>query len=67
MTKPTHGGARKGSGRKPKPDAKQTTSVRLSPLVLDYAREHGVPLADTLESTIRKSKGFRAWLASRGE
>lgn len=68
MTKPTHGGKRPGSGRKPKGDeAKQPTSVRLSPQVVAYARETGLNLGETLESTVRRTKAFRTWLASERE
>ena len=39
---PTHGGARKGAGRKPKYDqAMNSHTVRLTPAQADALREHG--------------------------
>ena len=35
MNKPTHGGKRKGAGRKPLPTAKKTASVKLDPAEID--------------------------------
>ena len=62
--KPTHGGARPGAGRKPSgEETRETTSVRLTPTVRKYSAEHNLNLGDTLETTVRKSKGFKAWLA----
>ena len=63
----THGGQRKGAGRKPAPDgtAKITYGTKLDPVVVEYLRECG-NAASTIESTIKRSKAFREWLRLRG-
>lgn len=62
-----HGGARPGSGRKSKGDeTKVTTSIRLTPIVLRFYRENGIPMADTFEDYTRSTDGFMSWLSQNG-
>jgi uncharacterized protein (DUF4415 family) len=64
--KPTHGGSRPGAGRKPTGNTpKVSTGIRLAEDVMAYARENGIPLADTLEAAIRRTKAFNAWSKQR--
>jgi len=57
-----HGGQRKGAGRKPVPDgtAKVPYGTKLDPVVIEYLRQCS-NAAETIETTIRRSKGFREW------
>jgi len=62
-----HGGQRKGAGRKPAPDgtAKIAYGTKLDPVVIEYLRQCS-NAAETIETTIRRSKGFREWRRSEG-
>jgi hypothetical protein len=55
----THGGKRLGAGRKPAPDAKKATTIKLSPDVLEFLAT--VNKSATIEAAVRKSKEFREW------
>ena len=60
----THGGRRtpgpgKSLGRPPKPDAKVTIAVCVTPTVAEYLRSVGASAA--VEEAVRRSKGFRRW------
>lgn len=61
-----HGGKRKGAGRKPAPDgtAKVAYGTKLEPVVIEYLRQCS-NAAETVESTIKRSKAFRDWMKSR--
>jgi hypothetical protein len=63
----THGGQRKGAGRKPAPDgtAKIAYGTKLDPVVIEYLRQCGNAAA-TIETTIKRSKAFREWMRSEG-
>ncbi len=62
MNKATHGGARTGAGRKPGPHgAKQTLTLRLSPVVLDFLDTLEMTRAEFVERNIMKSQEFRQW------
>lgn len=62
MHKQTHGGARTGAGRKPGPHgAKQTLTLRLSPIILDFLDTLEITRADFIERNIMKSNEFRLW------
>jgi|TARA_R110000824_G_scaffold15044_3_gene63603 hypothetical protein len=58
-----HGGKRTGAGRKPAPDgtAKIAYGTKLDPVVVQYLRECD-NAAETIETTIKRSKAFREWL-----
>jgi hypothetical protein len=55
------GGKRKGAGRPAPLGRKQTCSVRLTPDVAEFCRQHsdGFPV---LEATLRQSQEFIDWL-----
>ena len=56
----SHGGFRPNAGRPKKPDAKKSWARKLSLDVIAYL--DSTPNAvETLETTIRNSKGFRTW------
>jgi len=63
----SHGGQRKGAGRKPAPDgkAKQPYGTKLDPIVVAYLRQRANG-AETIETTIKRSKNFRDWRRSEG-
>jgi len=63
----SHGGQRKGAGRKPGPDgtAKIAYGTKLDPVVIEYLRQRA-NAASTIETTIKRSKAFREWLRLRG-
>lgn len=62
MNKTTHGGARTGAGRKPGPHgAKQTLTLRLSPIILDFLDTLTITRAEFIERNILKSNEFRQW------
>ena len=62
MHKQTHGGARTGAGRKPGTHgAKQTLTLRLSPIILDFLDTLEITRADFIERNIMKSNEFRLW------
>jgi hypothetical protein len=58
-----HGGKRAGAGRKPAPDgtAKIAYGTKLDPVVIEYLRQRA-NAAETIETTIKRSKAFREWL-----
>jgi hypothetical protein len=58
------GGQREGAGRPAPLGRKETCTVRLTPDVVEFCRQHknGFPV---LEEKLRKSKEFREWLAAR--
>lgn len=58
------GGKREGAGRPAPLGRKETCTVRLTPDVTEFCRQHhdGFPV---LEAKLRASKEFREWLASR--
>lgn len=61
----SHGGPRKGSGRKPRADARSVAkSIKVSRDVADYLAEHGTGL---IEDMIRRSKAFKQWAARLDE
>jgi len=62
-----HGGQRKGAGRKPAPDgtAKIAYGTKLDPVVIEYLRQCS-NAAEMIETTIRRSKGFREWRRYEG-
>ena len=64
MTKPTRGGARKGSGRKPDPNARKMVSLRLSLETVDYLATVDNK-TEAIEAAVKNSKAFKAWKANR--
>lgn len=54
------GGKREGAGRPAPLGRKEVCSVRLTPDVAKFCREHQDGFA-VLEDTVRKSKAFRDW------
>jgi len=58
------GGKRKGAGRPAPLGRKQTCTVRLTPDVAEFCRQHanGFPV---LEAKLRQSKEFREWMSAR--
>lgn len=56
----SHGGKRKGAGRKPAPDAKQPISARVSPEVKAFLADQA-NASETIDETIRRSKKFKDW------
>lgn len=61
----SHGGKRKGAGRKPAPSGAKKVSyaTKLDPLVVEYLRSRENAAA-TIEVTIKRSKEFREWKSS---
>ena len=62
----THGGKRKGAGRKPRSDGKGRTvpkSIKVSQEVADYLAAVGTGI---IEDTLRKTKAFREWKTKSG-
>lgn len=58
----SHGGKRKGAGRKAAPDSRRVPkSIKVSETVAEYLSEHGTGL---IENAIRRTKHFREWLAN---
>lgn len=65
-TKPTHGGKRPGSGRKPiNGVATVCSSVSLTPDVREYLRSCEGGISREIERMVRQSRGFREWAATR--
>jgi hypothetical protein len=60
----SHGGKRKGAGRKPAPDAKQPISARVSPDVKAFLAEQE-NASETIDETIQRSKAFKTWKAAK--
>jgi hypothetical protein len=61
----SHGGKRKGSGRKPREDGKGRTvpkSIKVSQEMADYLAVVGTGI---VEDTLRKTKAFKDWAKSR--
>lgn len=59
----SHGGKRKGAGRKPAPDSRSVPkSIKVSQRVADYLAERGTGV---IEDAIRRTKDFREWAKSR--
>jgi hypothetical protein len=58
----THGGKRKGAGRKPAPvgTAKVPYGTKLQPIVVEYLRQRA-NAAETIETAVKRSKAFREW------
>lgn len=56
----SHGGKRRGAGRKPAPDAKQSISARVSPEVKAFLATQ-TNASEAIDKTIRRSKAFREW------
>ena len=57
----THGGSRKGSGRKPNEDGQGRSvpkSIKVSQEVADYLAEAGTGI---IEDLVRKTKAFKEW------
>ena len=54
-----HGGKRTGAGRKPAPDSKKATTIKLSPDVLEFLATRNK--AATIEAAVRKTKEFKEW------
>jgi hypothetical protein len=57
----THGGSRKGSGRKPNEDGQGRSvpkSIKVSQEVADYLSETGPGI---IEDLVRKTKAFKEW------
>ena len=44
---------------------KITTSMRLTPIVLQYLAEHESTAANVVEDCVRRSADFRRWLAAQ--
>jgi hypothetical protein len=62
----THGGSRKGSGRKPNEDGQGRSvpkSIKVSQEVADYLSETGTGI---VEDMIRRSKAFKDWQRRQG-
>lgn len=60
------GGKRKGAGRKPvRGEAKVTTSIEVTPTLKEYLDQCEQSQSEVCESTIRRTKAFRDWLAVR--
>jgi hypothetical protein len=60
--KPSHGGRRKGAGRKPaKKPAKRPASVRLATDVADYL-DCTANRSTAVEGAVRASLGYRLWM-----
>lgn len=60
----THGGRRKGAGRKPAPDSRTIPkSIKVSQDVADYLAERGTGV---IEDAIRRTKDFREWAKRDG-
>ena len=62
----THGGSRKGSGRKPKEEGQGRSvpkSIKVSQEVADYLGEIGTGI---IEDMIRRSKAFKDWQRRQG-
>ena len=61
----THGGKRKGAGRKAGPNgAKVPYATKLTPDVVEYLRQLD-NAAETIDDTLRRSKAFLEWFKSR--
>jgi len=59
----SHGGKRKGAGRKSRPDSRSVPkSIKVSQQVADYLGERGTGV---IEDVIRRTKDFREWVTSR--
>jgi hypothetical protein len=62
MNNQYHGGKREGAGRKPvRGEPKITTSIALTPVVKQYLDQCEQSQSEIIESTIRRTKGFREW------
>lgn len=58
----SHGGKRKGSGRKPEHgEAKITTTVAITPEVKDFLDQYAESRSGSVEQITRESKAFRDW------
>lgn len=58
MNKPTHGGARKGAGRKPLPLTKRLiqTTIRLSPAEIQFLKSIDPNLSKAIRSLIKSRR-----------
>lgn len=62
----SHGGKRKGAGRKPSPErAKVPYGTKLEFEVVEYLRQCD-NAAKTLEDAVKRSKAFKEWKAKNG-
>ena len=60
------GGARPGSGPKPRHgEAKTDKNVALTPIVLEFLRSNGMTVGESIETKIRRSSQFREWMKQR--
>ena len=64
MKKPNIGGKREGAGRPAPLGRKEVCSVRLTPDVAEFCRQHSGGFT-VLETLCRKSKEFREWLKAQ--
>ncbi len=66
MTEPTHGGRRKGAGRKPAPvgTIKVPLTIKIEPELREYLRQQPNATA-TVEVALRRSKQFREWVRAQ--
>lgn len=56
-----HGGARKGAGRKARPDEKKVpVAIKLEPQLVKYLATCDNKTA-VIEEALKRSRGFRAW------
>ena len=64
----SHGGKRKGAGRKPAPkgERKVERSIKLAPKLDEYLRQRENATA-TIETALRRSKDFRDWKKAQGK
>jgi hypothetical protein len=58
----THGGKRKGSGRKPiRGEAKVVTTISVTPELKLYFGQCGQSQSEVVEDAVRNSSEFKAW------
>ena len=61
-----HGGKREGSGPKPmRGVSKVTTSIAVTPELQAYLRQAEPSQSEAIEVAIRRTKGFKDWVASQ--
>lgn len=60
--KSKRGGKREGSGRPAaRGERKETTSMRLTPTVIEYLKKHEETAGEVVESTLRRTADFKRW------
>jgi hypothetical protein len=62
---PTHGGARKGAGRKKMANAKRPVTFKLAPPIVEYLDTVPSKVA-AVESAITESAGYQRWQSANG-